>query len=189
MTTLSLLLIQNMLCISGININEYMPWVVALVIGILTVLVNVLIFKNQQKITLKNLEVQTELSKLAIKKDILSKNRQEWINTLRNDISSYLSSHELSKLIIQYNKKGKETPPEYGEEFRKFQLLEYKINLLLNPNEDKSKRLIELMIQLNKSTDYYSKSKEDKYEKNKNEIIKITQSILKEEWERVKKLE
>jgi hypothetical protein len=171
------------------NINDYMPWIVALLIGILTVLANWFISKNQRKITLENLKIQTELAKQSIKKDILSKNRQEWINTLRNDVASYLSSHELAKLIVKHDKKGNDTPPEYREEFKNFQSLEYKINLLVNPNEDKSNKLIGLMKQLNLSTGYYSNDKENDYENTKEEIIKTTQSILKEEWERVKNLE
>lgn len=172
-----------------IDMNQYMPWVVALLIGIFSLVVNLLVHKNQQKLALKSMELQSEQSKQVIKKDILSKNRQEWINTLRDSISDYLSSHELSKLIVKYDKKGTETPPEYRSEFKKWQSLYYKIKLMLNPNEDKSRKLIELMTQLNLSTDYYSNEKEAKYEIIQNEIIQVTQSILKEEWERVKNLQ
>ncbi|MBP1640755.1 MAG: hypothetical protein H6Q17_2338 [Bacteroidetes bacterium] len=45
------------------------------------------------------------------------------------------------------------------------------------------------MTLLNLATDYSSMSKEAEYERIKNEIIKVTQIILKEEWEKVKKLQ
>ncbi len=173
----------------AIDINQFMPWVVALLIGFLSLVVNILVHKNQQKIALKSLSIQSEQYGQLIKKDILSKNRQEWINTLRDSVSNYLSSHELSKLIVKHDKKGKDTPPEYRNEFKIWQSLEYKIKLLLNPEEEKSKKMIELMTLLNLSTDYYSDLKEAEYEKIKNEIIQLTQSILKEEWERVKSLQ
>ena len=170
------------------DLNDIMPWIVALLIGGLTILANILINKGQRKLTMLNLKNQSELAIKSINKDILSNNRQEWINTLRDCISNYLSSHELSKLIAQH-KKSPETPPEYGQEFKIWQSLSYKIQLLLNPNEDKSKQMVELMTKLNLATDYRSFSKEENYENIKNEIIKLSQSILKEEWERVKKLE
>jgi hypothetical protein len=182
------------------DINQFMPWIVALLIGILSLIVTIIVnrsqqkvsiknIENQQEIAVKNIENQTNLSKQVINRDILSKNRQEWINTLRESVSGYLSSHELSKLILQFDKKGKETPPEYRAEFKTWQSLLYKIELLLNPNEGKSRKLIDLMTQLNLSTDYHSMSKENEYEKIKNEIIHVTQTILKEEWERVKKIQ
>jgi len=174
---------------SDIDINQLMTWIVAFLIGVFSLIVNILVHKNQQKLALKNIEFQSEQSRQLIKKDILSKNRQEWINTLRDSVSNYLSSHELSKLIVKHDKKGTETPPEYRNEFKIWQSLDYKIKLLLNPEEEKSKKLINLMTQLNLSTDYYSNSKEIEYEKIKNEIIQLTQSILKEEWERVKTLQ
>jgi hypothetical protein len=160
------------------DINQSMPWIVAFLIGFSSAIINILVSKNQRKISIQ-----------AINKDILSKNRQEWINTLRDSVSQYLSSHELSKLIRQYDKKNKNTQPEYKEEFKSWQLLYYKIKLLLNPNEGNSKKLIELMTLLNLATDYSSMSKEAEYERIKNEIIKVTQIILKEEWEKVKKLQ
>jgi hypothetical protein len=171
------------------DINQTMPWIVALLIGILTVVISFFVHKSQRKLTLKNLEIQVKLSSQTIKKDILSNNRQKWINTLRDSVSEFLSSHELSKLINQHDKKSNGTLPEYREEFKKWQLLYYKIQLLLNPNEEKSQKLLELMIQLGVFTDYSSNSKEAEYEKIQKEIIKVTQLILKEEWERVKKLE
>jgi hypothetical protein len=171
------------------DINQSMPWIVAFFIGSLSLIVNILVNKSQRKISIKNIENQTEISRQVINKDILSKNRQEWINTLRDSVSQYLSSHELSKLIRQYDQKSKSTQPEYREEFKSWQSLYYKIKLLLNSNEENPKQLIELMTQLNLATDYSSMSKEAEYERIKNEIIKVTQIILKEEWERVKKLQ
>ncbi|MBP1640754.1 MAG: hypothetical protein H6Q17_2337 [Bacteroidetes bacterium] len=98
------------------DINQSMPWIVAFLIGFSSAIINILVSKNQRKISIQ-----------AINKDILSKNRQEWINTLRDSVSQYLSSHELSKLIRQYDQKNKNTQPEYKEEFKSWQLLYYKI--------------------------------------------------------------
>lgn len=180
--------ISDTLAKNGGDLNNIMPWIVALLIGGLSIIANILINKGQRRLTMLSLQNQSDLALKSINKDILSKNRQEWINTLRDCISNYLSSHELSKLIAQHKKSAK-TPPEYGQEFKIWQSLGYKIQLLLNPNEEKSKQMIELMTKLNLATDYRSYSKEEDYERIKNEIIKIGQSILKEEWERVKKLE
>ncbi|MCG2587860.1 hypothetical protein [Rhodohalobacter sulfatireducens] len=59
----------------------------------------------------------------------------------------------------------------------------------MNPEEEKSKELKKLMVQLNEATDYHSKRKEELYEETKNSILSVTKEILKEEWERVKRLE
>ncbi len=169
-----------------IQINNYMPWIVALMIGVLTIIANILINKNQSKNAEKTLKIQSVLSLKSIQKDILSNNRQEWINSLRNYVSNYIASHEMSKIIVQNDKNN---TPEYRVEFKKWQSFSYKIELMLNPIEEKSKELKELMTDLNLATDYSSFAKEQSYESIKNDIIKITQNILKEEWERVKSIE
>jgi hypothetical protein len=171
------------------ELNSIMPWIVALFIGIFTIIANIIINKNQRELTRISLKNQLDISVNSINKDILSKNRQEWINTLRDCVSDYLSSHELSKLIVKHDKKGTDTPPEYRTEFKTWQSLTYKIQMLLNPNEEKSKKLFDLMRNLNLATDYYSNAKENEYESIKNKIIETTQLILKEEWERVKRIE
>ena len=117
---------------------------------------------------------------------VLSKFRQEWINSLRDNISEYISC---MFMIMIYNRtseigQGK----EIAEECRKLVLLNHKISLMLNPNEENHNKLIKLLEGL---TAVVAEEDRDKstanYKEKSNDIVVLSQIILKEEWIRVKK--
>jgi len=109
-------------------------------------------------------------------KSIIANNRQEWINSLRDEITSFLAVVALippSQQLTQISE----------IEQKKLWLHNYKIQLLLNPNEkdhvelvDKIKAEINNLISCNEETLI-------------SEIISISQKVLKREWDRVRSFE
>lgn len=149
------------------------PWVFALI---------TLIF------SFYSLRVSSRNSNLDRMKVVLSGNRQEWINNLRNTVAELLSVHENTGLFQRID--FAEYKDEIKVNMQKIGLLQHKIQLLLNPNEKDSKLLIEKIWLLNSASKGTQEEMDDKYYvKIQDEIISITQRILKTEWERVKKIE
>ena len=159
------------LCIQN-NIGDMMPWIVALIIGTSSAIINIYIVKKQ------------------INTSTLSGNRQKWINELRDLVSQYLAlsgtfsfiNRDIINRKIEYN----EALDERSQEIRK---IKSKIELLLNPLETDS---IELLDKIAKLRLCAQKDVSDgayliEYRECHDEIIKTTQKILKKEWIRVKK--
>lgn len=120
---------------------------------------------------------------------VLSKNRQDWINTLREEVSDLISL--LRALDLQMN---------FLQEFKNLTVVhelatqckkkEAKIELLINPNESDHVELIRL---IHEALGYACETSNSgggipNIEHTEDKIIKQTQTILKREWVRVKSL-
>ncbi|MEW6616414.1 MAG: hypothetical protein AB1401_13245 [Thermodesulfobacteriota bacterium] len=105
--------------------------------------------------------------------------RVKWIQTLRQNISAFCG--------LTYNWCYSNLPdkPEEVEVLKEIDKLRYLIRLQLNPDpESKSERKIEDLIKtIPELTDV---SRRAELEDSLNELIKTTQLLLKEEWEKVK---
>lgn len=102
----------------------------------------------------------------------LSEFRQVWINDLRNDLSQFIS-------ICAYQKDSEE------EEIKKMIFLIAKIQIMMNADDPNFSKLVDCMKNL-------SKPKLDDTPTTENdalpsELIKLSRTILKEEWKRLKK--
>lgn len=105
--------------------------------------------------------------------------RQNWINSLREVLSKYLTHAEIFIDVPDRNSE---------EAYRaKIALIEYvhQAKLYLNEDEKKSGDLLKLMQDLLTA---YSRSKHaaKEYRKKKNKISSLMQEVLKEEWNRVR---
>lgn len=123
-----------------------------------------------------------------IRASVVSTNRQAWIDALRNAIAEWLTAEQ-----VFYVSKHSDfwERPDAQKALEKLALLEYRIRLLINPKEADHAKLVEL---LRKESDDLMESldtKPEPYDKKKafgdDEIISLSQSILKREWERVKR--
>ena len=119
--------------------------------------------------------------KVQLKSSINSTNRQEWINTLRNEITDYLFTFvEIEGMWFDKADKAEFTDPL--NRLRKHKI---KISLLLNPNEKEHqvfiKSIDEAYLTLKNPSPKALKFAEEK-------IVKLSQNILKKEWERVKSM-
>ncbi len=128
--------------------------------------------------------ISWNIAKRQIKATVISTNRQAWIIELRDLVSEYLG------LITYLSLRPGETFSEgksLGSSF-------YKIRLLLNPGEEDHIQLVKL-ISVNSHLAGTYAPEQDQQKKTeisqtlldqREEIISLSQSILKREWERVK---
>jgi len=184
----------------------------------------------QSKALIVDLERTGQEIKAKIGIEVLSKNRQEWINDLRKQIASFVSQanssivdipkkHALIKGEI-LKKHGKRDDENFQldsdglKEFMSFtqdiilnlSCLMINLELMLNPNEEKNKQVINLMADIYLSvSDLFccflpSYLLPEKFDKNltpkeicisiqnhSKELKEKVLEILKTEWERVKK--
>jgi hypothetical protein len=123
--------------------------------------------------------VTLSVAKRQIRAQTISGNRQAWINSLRDDLAEFLS------LVFSLRLKG--IPSErFLELAQRLRLVQSRIKLRLNPSEQDHVSLIALVeravvlaIRAN-DTDASAAAKAS------DEIVDLSQSVLKREWERVK---
>jgi len=123
--------------------QKNMPWIAAILIGLLTVLANYIISNqnrklnievskmelgNSKKIALAQIESIKEGMQLDFNKTVLSGNRQLWIKDFREVISLILSKTMTKTLVNNISE----------DEFENFKFLLIKAELMLNPNSDKA---------------------------------------------------
>lgn len=132
--------------------------------------------KTQNESTLK-------VAKQQISADVVSRNRQAWINSLRDRISEFVALN--SSFVIR----GLATPHANAEllqsQVERLFHCKNTILLLLNPNEEDHAELADL---LNTVLPLFADvvSNQNLLRSREVEIIEKTQPILKREWERVK---
>lgn len=186
---------------AGTDLVALFGFVITAIIVVATTYFTIRNFKtstdSQERIAASRNE--TELQKA--KSEALSKNRQEWINTLRNNVSEYISAamaiwdlHQLRKgLDPHQDHLDKEQVVMNGREWSyKYHLakteaikLKAKIALLSNPKEDDFHDLLGHIGELYDLATNGDTPLDQKTSK----IINLTQKILKSEWVRVKNFE
>lgn len=172
--------------------EKNMPWIGAVLIGLLTVVANVIISRQSRKTSLKTINLQLNNNKeislaqietskqtaqIEFNKTVLSGNRQTWINNLRDDVSHIIS--KLSSCSLQKKMSHKE--------LLEIKYLITKVQFMLNPEKDK-----EFISSLNDifyctieiTADKKTFSDLTPLEK---KLRNITAETLKTEWERVKR--
>jgi len=129
---------------STTNSSSNTPWIVSLIIGLLTVAVNLFISWHTRKVTLevagRQLETSREISKQQFIADLNTKNRQDWINQLRDSIAELLSQ------CMMINAEYEKTPFEEelaNKHFQKVILLRAKIIMMLNPDKPDQQKIID----------------------------------------------
>jgi hypothetical protein len=139
-----------------------------------------LTINSQLKLSNQQINTQIKIAERNLKSEVLSRNRQNWINTLRDNISEFIS---LSIVITKITSVHK----DYDDKMEKFLTLRSRISLLLNPKEDDHNKLDKYL----KEALYFVIEKEEQRHivDIRNDIIKLSQEILKREWERVKQVE
>jgi hypothetical protein len=153
--------------------------------------------QSQERMSLKNSEDLMFQSKA----EALSKNRQEWINSLRTSVSSFIASatelysvniilrtptgiipdtedREIQAATLHREIISKHAATK-GEARRYLALIELHLNL----KEDESIKMVKIAKDL-----YQSADNEGNIFLLCDELVEISQSILKKEWERVKQM-
>lgn len=181
------------------------PTLLAFIIVILTIVsTTYLTIRNQNKATYAQLAISREAAEREREKsrsEFISTSRQAWINSLREEVSLYISGiFSVWDLWQQKNGRAEtlkglgnpefamselgEWSVRYGSAITMAQKHRAQIYLLLNPNEEVSKALmgaIDAALEI-------VKKRSDPTDANTIIITKL-QPILKKEWERVKALD
>jgi hypothetical protein len=116
---------------------------------------------------------------------VLSANRQAWINTLRDLIAECVAISGFIHIADWSDRKQS----EFDEKMERFALVVAKIRLMLNPNEQDHKRLSEMLGQLMNSMRSLNEKDPVKGAQLMKDFLPLSQTILKREWERVKRVE
>lgn len=120
---------------------------------------------------------------------VLAANRQAWINALRDLISEYVSISGL----MHAGDWSKRTEIEFDQKMERLVLLSAKIRLMLNPKEDDHQRLNkilgDLILTIGGRAVASGKKDSEKARMLISELVPLSQTILKREWERVKRVE
>ncbi len=170
--------------------TSQMPWVVALLIGAISVVITIVIGKNQirssERTLNRQIDTSKEIAKLDFDKIVISGNRQEWINKLRDNISEYLAKAETYSIaLLSPSNTPERLQGLINERLSDILALEAKIVLMLNSTETTSQQLIEFLGLYTKCI--FGETIGQSPEFLKQRIMDITKQILKREWERVKK--
>lgn len=124
--------------------------------------------------------VQSRIAARQIRATVVSSNRQNWIDALRDDVAELLSvlwafdTHSRAFLAA-----------EYAQQLERFQLeqqanlLLARIRLRLNPDEEPSNQLVGELQSLVRPTPTRDQLLEES-------VVALTQAILRSEWMRVK---
>lgn len=116
---------------------------------------------------------------------VLSSNRQAWINTLRDLLAECMA---ISGFIHIADWSGRKQS-EFDEKMERFALVVSKIRLMLNPKEQDHKRLDGMLGELMNSMRSLNEKDAFKGAQIMKDFVPLTQTILKREWERVKRVE
>jgi hypothetical protein len=120
---------------------------------------------------------------------VLSANRQAWINTLRDLIAEYISITDL----MHAGDWSSRTEIEFDQKMERLALLSAKVGLMINPKEEDHQRLDQLLRGLLLTMGGRAAAGERRDAQKARTLIKdlvpLSQSILKREWERVKRVE
>lgn len=118
---------------------------------------------------------------------VLSANRQAWVNSLRDLIAECMSISGLIHLADWATR----PQTEFDEKMERLSFLISKTRLMLNPKEQDHQRLEQLLGELLKSMGgRKAVDSKDSFggAKAVRELLPLSQSILKREWERVKQI-
>lgn len=186
---------------SGVDVTVILGAAVTIVTIIASTLYSISSFRNSLKNQKEIANQDRQQAKEAIRAEILSRNRQEWINSLRDTTSEFIAGvmkivdlHALKDGTAQAHQAlNTQNPNDYALEWcvklheakSTAVSLRSKIHLLANPAEAAFKEFLPLIDKL------YEEAVDNKGTVNDLtlKVFEAAQNILKKEWERVKDLE
>jgi hypothetical protein len=115
---------------------------------------------------------------------VLSGNRQEWINALRSELAELTS---LIGYIPYWRRTDKGTDEQQLLLYREVYLHWAKIALLANPGEDDHKKLLELVDKAVVACESPPACSGHEVRQAVDQVVAQAQAVLKREWKRVKK--
>lgn len=128
----------------------------------------------------RQVEASKRAADLQARSNVLSKSRQEWINTLRSEIAGFMSciGHAIPAAISGGDGATLQTTKDIRLHYAKVQLL-------INPKEEDHQALVLKMASMVQQLSQLSFG----FEEANAELAALAQKVLKREWERVKLFE
>jgi len=169
------------------NITSLAAVLTALAAVIVSPIVSILVARRQIRASARvaNNQVQAsiQVATSQIRAQTVSANRQAWINTLRENLAEFLSQ------TAAINLPGMSSIDVDSERFRQMveqlTLIEGRIKLSVNPNEEDHVLLVELLDRAVRVADTRPRQPTTLANLTE-EIVRLSQTVLKREWERVK---
>jgi len=131
------------------------------------------------------------IARQQIKATVISANRQQWINNLRDCIADFQTKAKIAlvetSLALNDETAVAANVKNHDEALKGMRFLANKTALLVNPNETDHSELILLIKQLEDHCINGDPNDRAKEEKLQDSITSTGQRILKREWERVKR--
>lgn len=157
--------------------------IIAALAVIVSAIITIKVTKSQinsaRELLKEEVSNQAESALLQVRANVISSNRQDWINSLRNEVSAFVADSVIASSMLSQ---------KVGDSVGALELMKaillriQKVRLLLNPSESEHNELVLAM------QDVFTNLRNDKYDitSSNNKIIEISQGVLKKEWERVK---
>jgi hypothetical protein len=145
---------------------------------------------NQEQV-----RAQIEIAKMQFRSEVLSQNRQEWINSLRDELADFISYlTPLTEMPIGAIEDDPDGYSELIENKRQIDRCAAKIELLLNPSEPDCSRIADMVNEIRSLVmDICEEGSDKKVDKQLarldslfSDLVPIAQAVLKTEWTRVK---
>jgi hypothetical protein len=118
-----------------------------------------------------------EVARLQVRSSVVSSNRQKWIDALRDELAEFLAERDL--LTTKLQDPAPDSVSVRTSSSRLIRLF-HQLQLRLNPKEEDHARIMELTSQL---AGRPTGSLDDGMIE---ELVKLSQTVLKREWDRVK---
>lgn len=167
-------------------ISKHIPWIVASVISAVSLIISFLVGKKQSKTELIKINNENTNALLSLKANVLSANRQAWINDLRNETSKFLGiAQDLrTEYATQMSETGKFDDNEIYKSHRlNLHTLAVKIEFMLNANESVT---VDILAAIKKIRDNLYVEQAKDFDDACSLLIERTKDVLKSEWVRVK---
>jgi len=165
-----------------------MPWVIALVIGVLSAIINIWIADKMKNSNEKTISLQLtnakELALAEFKATLGAKNRQDWIDELRHNLSEFISQSAMINIEFSVDRPDNEKIKPY---FQKMNYNKAKIAMLINEEKAEQKRVIDAVNELvNKSFDSQNDFDAAEFKGIEDELVDASRDLFNIHWEKIK---
>jgi len=176
---------------TGTFIDKNIAWIIALGLGILTVVVNILtsryLRKSNSDITKMQLQNSKEITLSQLKASIATKNRQDWINEIRKQTSE-LISHAFR--LMMETKNNSVSIDILNDHLQNLIFCQSQIQMHLNSNKKEQDDLIKSIDKLVVFIAYIKEKPKDTFHKEfhelKDQIIDDAQKLFGIHWKKIK---
>lgn len=183
------------------------PWQIALVVGVLTFIATIIVSLINRHITLKSIQTNKEIAIQQIENSqnatlhqfnstLKTKNRQDWINDVRNSLSEFIAN--CVKSNVEFQDPTSESKQKIKDIHENIILNRTKLRLLLNSNPDKTlhnnlhtsiKEFVDIFDKhvLNYRNNINDYNNYD-FQKACDKIVDDGRALLYDEWQKIQKL-